>query len=515
MGKRIILLVGFLASSIWAVLLFPSVEAIAASPQSTLKHAIHWSVVADWLDPSTNIALNTTSFPLYLFHDGLVKTMPEGVYTPSLAESWTVSPDFKVYEFKLRRGVRFHNGEPMTAEDVIFSYWRYKVGPVKLIHGKTEKIEAVNPHLVRIAFKGPFPDFLDYLIMSGSAIGWVVPKKYVEKVGDAAFRKHPVGCGPYKFVEFVPGVKLVAEAFEDYWRKVPPIKRMEFYTVFESATRLAMVRRGEADIATLLTGVFYEDVKKDPNLRLLSPMSPTRWLVYPASQWDPQSPWSDPRVRKAASLAIDRKTLADVFSPGCDGIGSLSLPDDPNGVDYPKDPYDPALAKKLLAETGYPKGFAGGRFYPYGGYWEYGEQIATYWKAVGINVENALLDRPAYLSMRQGGKMKGAIFIDWAVAPNIAMDLSYLFGPASYGNYPDIQKSWDQYGTAASQGERKGLVVQIQKMIHERTMFIPLTSTNSPAAVGPRVKGNPWKIQPPKTFPVWFASPFEDMELVN
>ena len=84
----------------------------------------------------------------------------------------------------------------------------------------------------------------------------MVPKKYVEKVGEAGFKKNPVGCGPYKFVEFVAGVKLVAEAFEDYWRKVPNIKRLEFYIVSEPATRLAMVKRGEVDIATLMQGCF-------------------------------------------------------------------------------------------------------------------------------------------------------------------------------------------------------------------------------------------------------------------
>jgi peptide/nickel transport system substrate-binding protein len=173
-------------------------------------------------------------------------------------------------------------------------------------------VEIVNPYLVRITFKVPFPDFLDYHLSGITTIGWVVPKKYIERVGDAGFKKHPIGCGPYKFVEFVPGVKLVGEAFEEYWRKTPSIKRMEFYTVSEPATRLAMVRRGEADIGTLLQGIFYEDAKKDPGLRLVHPTSPVHWLVYMGAQWDPKSPWSDARVRKAASLAIDRKSLADI-----------------------------------------------------------------------------------------------------------------------------------------------------------------------------------------------------------
>jgi len=119
----------------------------------------------------------------------------------------------------------------------------------------------------------------------------------------------------------VAGVKLVGEAFEDFWRKVPQIKRMEFLMITEPATRLAMVKRGEVDTATLMQGVFYEDVKKDPKLRLMSPRSPATWGVYIAAQWDPKSPWSDSRVRKAASLAVDRQTLADIHGPGSGPTG--------------------------------------------------------------------------------------------------------------------------------------------------------------------------------------------------
>jgi len=484
----------------------------AASPAGVLKEAIHWGLSADWLDPATSSTLVPAQICLYLFHDALVKPMPEGTYAPCLAESWSISPDAKIFEFKLRKGVKFHNGDTMTAEDVIFSFWRYKGPQAKFTQGKTEKVEAIDPHLVRFTFKEPFPDFLEYHLPGATTIGWVVPKKYVEKVGDAGFKKHPIGAGPYKFVEFVAGSRMVGEAFEGFWRKVPPIKRMEFHIIPEPATRLAMARRGEADISTLMQGVFYEDLKKDPKLRLLSPLSPTRWIVYFTSQWDPKSPWSDPRVRKAASLAIDRKTLADIHMPGCDPIGSLSMPGDAQAIDFPPDPYDPEQAKKLLAEAGYPKGFHGGLYYPYNGpYWPYGEQVANYWKAIGISLDTRLLDRPSWFAHRQGGKMKGAIFIDNPGHATIAGRLLYLFGSTSYGNYPDIEEVWNQYNKAVDPKMRKDLMGRIQKLIYERTMFITLTSTNSPAAFGPRVKGNPYKIQPL----IWFTAPFEDMELVQ
>ena len=503
----------------WAAILLLTIGGMVGSPaaqaqppQGVLKQAIHWRISADWFDPASGGFTVSAHLPLFLLHDALVKPMPEGAFTPCLAESFTASADSRVFEFKIRRGVKFHNGDTLTAEDVIFSFWRYKAAQAKFLHGKTEKVEAPNPNLVRFHFKEPFPDFLEYLLPGVTTVGWIVPKKYVEKVGEAGFKRNPVGAGPYKFVEFVPGMKLVGEAFEGYWRKVPAVKRMEFYSISEPATRLAMVKRGEVDAAVLMQGVLYDEVKKDPKLRLLSPMSATHWLVYIASQWDPKSPWSDVRVRKAASLAIDRQTLADIHMPGVGPVGNIALPGDPFGVEIPADPYNPELAKKLLAEAGYPKGFQGGKFYPYqGGFWPYGEQVANYWKAVGISVETVLLDRPAWVAQREGGRMKEGIFIDPSAAPTIGGRLSYQFGSTSYGHYPDMRALWEQYQREVKPGARKEVIGRIQKLVHEKMMWIPLTATNIPTAFGPRVKGNPYGIQP---F-LWFTGPFEDIQIEN
>jgi peptide/nickel transport system substrate-binding protein len=499
--------------TLWVIFHFGLDQVQGASPSGEFKGGIHWALSADWLDPAFNSGLAISTFlPLYLFHDALLKPMPQGNYTPCLAESWTISPDSKVYEFKLRKGVKFHNGDTMTADDVVFSFKRYKASQAKFIQDKVEKIEAIDAHLVRITFKDPFVDFLDYLLPGASTISWVVPKKYIEKVGDAGFKKHPIGCGPYKFVEFVPGVKLVGEAFEQFWRKVPNIKRYEFLTLTDPATRLAMLKRDEVDMATSLPDVFYEDAKKDPKLRTLLAQAPMRWLVYMTAQWDPKSPWADPRVRKAASLAIDRKTLADVHIPGSILIGSLCLKGDPMGEDILADPYDPEKARKLMVEAGYPKGFQGGKFYPYNGpYWKFGEQVANYWRAVGITVDTVLLERPAWMANRSGGKMKGALFIDVVAPPTIGGTLSYLFGSTSYGNYPDIEGLWNQYNKAIDLKSRKDLIGRIQWLIHEKTMFIPLMSSASATAFSTKVKGNPFKVQPL----IWFIAPMEEVELAR
>ncbi len=169
-----------------------SIHVQASAPSGVLKQAIHWGLSADWLDPSTNPGLISSAVPLYLFHDALLKPMPEGNLIPSLAESWTISPDAKMCEVRLRKGVKFHNGDPFTADDVVFSFSRYKAAQAKTIQGKTEKVEAVDPHLVRFHFRQPFPDFLEYFLPGASGIGWIAPKKYIEKVGDAEYKRKPM-----------------------------------------------------------------------------------------------------------------------------------------------------------------------------------------------------------------------------------------------------------------------------------------------------------------------------------
>ena len=172
-----------------------------------------------WFDPGEVVGVITPFWVLYALHDALVKPMPGNLMTPSLAESWTVSEDQKVYEFKLREGVKFHNGDPFTAEDVQFSFHRAKGS--KILREKVRDIEIVSPSRVRFYLHEPWPDFMAFYGTLASAASWIVPKQYVEKVGDDGFKKHPIGLGPYKFVSHTPGIELVMEAYEDYWRQVP------------------------------------------------------------------------------------------------------------------------------------------------------------------------------------------------------------------------------------------------------------------------------------------------------
>jgi peptide/nickel transport system substrate-binding protein len=218
---------------------------------------------------------------LYALHDGVVRPMPGAKIGNSLAESWTESLDGLVYEFKLRPGLHFHDGEPCTAEDVKFSFEHYKGGGAAELRANVQRVEVVDPLTVRFHLKEPWPDFLTFYGTSAIAAALVVPKKYLEEVGEDGFKKHPIGLGPYKFVSFKPGIELVLEAFEGYWRTVPHVKRLIMKGVPEGATRLAMLKKGEADFAVALQGPLAEEVKRDPRLTLVDTRHPSMfWIEF-------------------------------------------------------------------------------------------------------------------------------------------------------------------------------------------------------------------------------------------
>jgi peptide/nickel transport system substrate-binding protein len=301
---------------------------------------------------------------LYALHDALIKPLPGQPMAPAVAESWTESPDGRIYDFTLRQGLTFHNGAPVTAENVHFSFWRYKGASAKQLHAKVQAVEIRDPQRVRFVLHTPWPDFLTVYAGLASGAGWIVPKQYLEQVGDDGFKKHPIGLGPYRFVRIEPGVGLVLEAYERYWRKTPAIHRLILKSVPEPTTRLAMLKTGELDLAGLPPDEAAA-LQEDPKLRLVHAHTGiTAWVEFPG-QWDPTSPWHDRRVRLAANLAIDKQALSEALGLGLDRpTGSIiprafefALPLEPF-------PYDPVQAKRLLAEAGYPHGFDAGDLTP-------------------------------------------------------------------------------------------------------------------------------------------------------
>ena len=210
------------AIGIAALLLFAAAGPAGASSDAAgqLTWAVHTTLVPTYFDPAETTII-TSFMVLYALHDGVVKPMPGKPLAPSLAESWSASPDGLVYEFVLRRGAKFHNGDPVTAEDVKFSFERYRGIFARSLKDRVAEVETPDAGRVRFRLKQPWPDFMTFYGTLATGAGWVVPRKYLEKVGEDGFRKAPVGAGPYRFVSFTPGIELVLEAFEGYWRKSP------------------------------------------------------------------------------------------------------------------------------------------------------------------------------------------------------------------------------------------------------------------------------------------------------
>ena len=233
-------------------------------PAGQLTIAFDTSLAPTFLDPAETPGIAIPFVFLYALHDALRKPLPGNDVAPCLAESWTESPDGLVYEFTLREGVQFHNGDPFTAEDVQFSFRRYKGVSATLLQERVKAVEIVAPHRVRFVLHTPWPDFLTFYASLATGAAWVVPKKYIEQVGEDGFRRHPIGLGPYRFVRMTPGVELVLEANEQYWRKKPSIQRLVFKGVPERTTRLAMLKTGEADIGYLMIGEEAEAITKRP-----------------------------------------------------------------------------------------------------------------------------------------------------------------------------------------------------------------------------------------------------------
>jgi peptide/nickel transport system substrate-binding protein len=258
-------------------------------PAGQMTWAMHITLAPTWFDPAETGALLTPYICLRALHDALVKPMPDGYMAPCLATQWHESADGVTYDFELRQGVKFHNGDPFTAEDVQFSFERYKGAGAAELKKQVKAIEIIHPHHIRFVLHEPWPDFLTFYATPATAAGWIVPKTYTEKIGTDAFKNAPVGLGPYRFVSYQPGIELVLEAYPDYWRKTPAVKRLVFKSVPEPATRLAMLKQREADVTYAIYSTLGEDVRRDPSLKLEPTLAGIQWGCF-VDMYDPTSP---------------------------------------------------------------------------------------------------------------------------------------------------------------------------------------------------------------------------------
>ena len=486
---------------------------VLAAQEGTMTLGIHVTLVSRWLDPGDTEGLITPFMVLYALHDALVKPMPGGINTASLAESWTVSKDGLTYEFLLRKNAKFHNGDPVTADDVKFSFDRYKGSGAKLLKDRVKEVQIVAPNRVRFILKEAWPDFMASYGTSATGAGWIVPKKYIDKVGEEGFKKAPVGAGPYKFVSFNPGVELVLEAFPDYWRKPPQVKRLVMRSIPDETTRAAAVKTGEVDLAYLFGGAVAEELRRSPGVKLAAPIVyGIYWLDF-LDQWEPKSPWHDKRVRQAASLAIDRQALnmAEMLGYG-KPTGSFVPPTFEFALPIPPSPYDPKRAKQLMVEAGFPNGFDAGDLTPLPPYTALGEAVANYLQAIGIRSRVKTMERAAFLAAWREKKLKGLLIGATGAAGNAAARLEPFVtknGIYAYGVLPELEDLFVRQAKELDRKQREMLLHQIQKSVADHVLVAPLFQQAFIWGVGQRVaEGGAGLIE---GYP--YAAPCEDLKL--
>jgi ABC-type transport system substrate-binding protein len=491
-------------------------------PSGKLVLAWHTNIASRWLDPQQHDGTASPDNFIMALHDALIKNFREVRYDhPALAESYDFAEDGKSATFKLRPGMKFHDGSAVTPTDVKWSFEHYRGAWGDVMHENTQGVEIVGDNVVRFDFKQPF---LDFPILFGTAnvcgAGWVVPAKYYEKVGQSGFMQKPIGAGPYKLVLQEPGVRLEFEAFDDYYRPVH-VKQLTMISVPEATTRIAMLERGEADIIYNVPGELIGRVKDNPNLRLAPVVSANFWLEFPGFQ-DAKSPFHDERVRQAISLAIDRDAINQAE---CEGLGQVDgnwINDDVEyGMAWPKWEHNVAKAKQLMAEAGFQNGFNVDWLTPLPDYYSRGERVVSQLQAIGIRAKLQTMERGVFLKRLQGGLKQ------WP-GVQIIMNAARVGGTWSnwYDSFmrcggfngrdrncvPELDAKFNRYLASIDRDERQRLAEEIQREILENYYFVPVFRHAAMQAIGPRVAAARWQDVFP-TVTTAYAYPWEDVEL--
>jgi peptide/nickel transport system substrate-binding protein len=363
---------------------------------------IAFSSELNTLDPAFFTSSNEQSV-YYAVFDTLVTRDADLNIIPGLAESWT-NPDDNTWEFKLRAGVTFHDGSPLTSDDVKFTVDRilgdFMENPSQSKLATIQEVQAVDPLTVRFITKSPDPILLARL---AGIVGWIVPKAHIEATGFEDFATNPVGTGPYRFVSWTKDEELVLESNPAYWKGEPPYKRIVFRPVPEASTRLALLKSGDVDFIQDVPTDQVSAFEGDDTLQIIS--TPTLRTLYFILRSD-EGPLTDVRVRQAMNYAIDKE---GVISELLNGNGTVS-PGQTMGPEYfgfnpelQPYPYDPEKAKALLAEAGFDGGQSIQLLTPSGRYQgdrTIAEAVAAQLSEVGITVEIEAVEFSVYVTRK-------------------------------------------------------------------------------------------------------------------
>lgn len=356
-----------------------------------------------------------------LIYSRLVEADENMQIHPGLAESWKQLDD-KTMQFNLRKGIKFHNGDDFTAEDVKFSFERMMNSPrIAFVLPPIERIDIVDDYTVNIVTKTPFGPLLAHL--SHPALGMVSKKLLTEN--PEALKEKPIGTGSYKFKEWIYGDKLVLEKNEDFYDKNERrLKYIIFKNVVEASNRAIGLETGEIDIATPISSVDEENIKNNPKLQLLT--KPSISYTYIGMNMT-KVPLNDIRVRKAINYAIDKQAIIDVILNGNGKIATSPIAPGVFGfTDKTKNyEYNVEKAKELMKEAGYENGFTTSILVFSGeANTQTAEIVQAYLKEIGIDLKIEIVEVSAYWDMTERG-VHNLFLGSWGV----------VTGDADYGLY--------------------------------------------------------------------------------
>lgn len=378
-------------------------------------------------------SIQTTMSVALNIHETLLQPQEDATVKPGLAEKWEMVDDL-TWKFTLVEGATFHNGEPITAEAVKFSFERIMSDALKSPHrGKLnsfKEVTVIDDRTFTISMHQPYAPGL-YML---AQYLYIVPPKYVQEVGDAEFNLKPVGCGAYKLDEWVKGQEIVMSAYEGYYGPKPAYKKLVFKGVPEESSRIAALLTGEAQVISGVPVHQRQKIVDSGKAYLTDQMGSMNYLGLNTYE----KPFSDVRVRRAVNHAVNRPLINKALFNGkailCAGpISPRTFGHDPNLEPYA---YDPAKAKQLLAEAGYPDGFetrlAYGTYMPQ--IQEQAEAIAADLAKVGIRVTLEPFER-AVMWDRYKKKLHQMYIYFWDDAPEPDRYMYSLFHSKSRDYY--------------------------------------------------------------------------------
>lgn len=443
-----------------------------------------------YVDPHIQATVATYRVTTQMF-DRLVQLDQDMQIVPKLAESWEVENDTTTI-FHLRQGVKFHNGETMTAEDVKYSLERCMASDgVNYNYLIIDRIEIVDDYTVKIITKEPFNALLSRLTLDAASI---ISKKAAESGED--FNAHPVGAGPFKFVSWDIGGDVVLEAFEDYYGGASPLKKLIFRTVPEAINRTIGLETGEIGLAYDLDPTDMDTVRGNENLQLLDSRGTSSWYLGSNCK---KPILEDVRVRQAIAYAVNKQDFIDITFGGSATMSHNTMLYDglfgyaPDTVTYDT---DIDKAKELLAEAGYPDGFDTTL-------WCIDTQkfmtgavvIQDQLKKIGINVEVKSMDNATFTTAVGAGEHDLFLAEKVAIDPDSMLRSMYhtealgLSGNRSFWTTPEVDKLLDEASTTTDMAKSEELYVQAQTIIAEQVPVYPLAIDNLNGGAQNYVKG--------------------------